>query len=399
MRILVYLSILLALVGCKDREKATNKDSIKEIKVNPGKDSKLLFSNIVECVREVSLRTPKDDPIGEISQLIVSESRYLILDKVAKAIWVFHRCGLLDYKIDKIGYGPGEFLDPFHICFDEVKNEIQVTDNIGDKVLFYNMKNGSFIRSRKFEYSFKNYVRLEGGDYAVHTNKKMNFVFTEGRNRPDTLAYNIYILDSTFQIKKNHFPYKIKNHSMGLAFSFGQHFSRYNDKYLFMESFNDTIYQIDSSKIIPKYLLDFGGNEESVDLYNIQREKIPELLNKLKGVYMPGNFVETKEWISFTYFFGQKLHNCIYYKDSESVFSGILIDDLTGCVGYYKTNSIDKMYYVVDYGLVNSHLDYVEKHITEFPGKYFEKVLNLKEKMEPNGNPIIHEVVLKKVAE
>jgi hypothetical protein len=353
-------------------------------------NSKLLLSEYSNDVSTVKLNLKQGELIGNVDQLIVKKDRFYIRDKVSKTVWVFNLSGSLIYKINNYGKGPGEYSGLDNILVDEKKKELLIFDQSLDKVIYYNLLNGNYKKQQGFEYSFKSVIK-DNNKFFVHTNKAINFEFKSSEQKLDSVNFNLIVFDENFKCLEKKFPYDTKMHPSGISFSFGEHFSSYKDSYLFMESFNDTIFSIKNEKLTPKCIVDFE-NKEKIDFYHLNRSKFYEKLKDVRGAFMPGNFVETCDLYLFSFFNCTTTYYCIYDKESKRNCSGLLIDDINGCLGRYKANRGRYLYYVVDENLLVEHIDYVSNHLSNFGKDYLEKCKKTLHDLKESKNPIIKRI-------
>src|SRR5690606_10613065 len=114
----IFLSFMLA--GCQENK--INNSNIRSIKVNYNDaitiiDTSLIDINSIMYIPLIS----KEVVIGEVSQLLVVDKHFFILDKQQKCVWEFDSKSVFQRKLSRHGKGPGEYTGIERISISEEK--------------------------------------------------------------------------------------------------------------------------------------------------------------------------------------------------------------------------------------------------------------------------------------
>lgn len=155
MKILLNLFIcVLILIGCNKKEDSINNNAIALLpakktseKIEKAKnfsDLFLLKKTIVLDVKDAIIGEPTEIRIANNGNILISDMR------IAKQIALFDSMGNFIKAIGTHGEGPGEFIEPSCISFDN-NNNIIVCDNTLKRITIYN-SSGYYLRSFKIKY-------------------------------------------------------------------------------------------------------------------------------------------------------------------------------------------------------------------------------------------------------
>jgi hypothetical protein len=88
---------------------------------------------------------------GDITKVLEANGRTVVFDKeTANSIFVYDRQGNFIFKTDK-GEGPTQTLLIEDFCVDEGNNQLVVLDNGAMSIKFYDLENGTFVKSTKLK--------------------------------------------------------------------------------------------------------------------------------------------------------------------------------------------------------------------------------------------------------
>lgn len=230
--------------------KIDNKLLTKEAEKNATKRVPLNFTNKV--ILASSLYDVKDiiylesnTLLGEIDKILYFAGKYFIMDQfVSEKVCCFDATGKHSFDIGSKGHGPGEYLALYDFTIDIYSNQILIYD--GQKVNYYSM-NGEFVRSRR--------VGLFGKNLAILDNVG-SLLFCSGNTiYNEDLAFNLILVDSKDSIQSLNMPIcDLQALQKHMPWSY---FCANDTSLYYIESYNDTIYQILKNEILPQYVMDF----------------------------------------------------------------------------------------------------------------------------------------------
>jgi len=143
------LLILLTLTGCQSKNNGPEVISLHPSNLE-------IFSGPLEEILEVEkilpLETHPEALTGGIWGFAQSKSGILIRNKGNKSLLVFNEDGSFKTKIERVGKGPGDYVEVFGQdwipSIDNKKDEIVLSDVYGKKLLFFSA-DGEFISEVK----------------------------------------------------------------------------------------------------------------------------------------------------------------------------------------------------------------------------------------------------------
>ncbi len=102
------------------------------------------FNSSFRVISQVELQDHKL-PISAISTICVDNGKFIILDTQGKQVLVFKQNGILLSSIGKIGSGPGEYKNPYHMDINKF-GQVLILDTGNMRVSKFN-QNGTFLSS------------------------------------------------------------------------------------------------------------------------------------------------------------------------------------------------------------------------------------------------------------
>ena len=104
------------------------------------------MADFVDSVIHIKLETIDESLIGNISQVLFLDSLLIIQDRQTHSVFLFDKNGQFIRTIGRRGQGPGEFATLGRVMLDADNRQIIVFDSALNKVIFYNLDDGAFIR-------------------------------------------------------------------------------------------------------------------------------------------------------------------------------------------------------------------------------------------------------------
>ncbi|MEC3878157.1 6-bladed beta-propeller [Parapedobacter sp. 10938] len=178
--LLVVVAILLVVNNSQGQESPVDTSTIRTLRIDPTTASGGNMSQVFDEINFIPLETTKESVFGDIGQLEVTESLFIVFDHDTKCILLFDRKGKYKTKID-VGKVIGGRLSPEDIDvygFELYKKssdymiEIRTASNVyvfdtnAKQIDHYNRNSNAHISTQ--EYIFKDSVKL----VSYYQNKK-----------------------------------------------------------------------------------------------------------------------------------------------------------------------------------------------------------------------------------
>jgi hypothetical protein len=181
-------------------------------------------------------------PLGEISRIIIHNDRIFILDNTPKIV-CFDMRGKMIYQIDNRGPGPKEYDNIRDICIDKKSETLVAFDNQKRKIMIYDIKTGKYISDISTHYSAAS--GLAGVDETFFFHNPDHSRFEIQKDQTFFLLYS----QTGKQIDSCFLPH---NAISDFDFLFFPFFYSEN-KLLYNNFFEGTVYQLKQNEIIPLY--------------------------------------------------------------------------------------------------------------------------------------------------
>lgn len=264
----MLLPLLILFFSCRDE----NVDTLKNIKSNIEIDKEAYemignakgFSELFTLNNTIQLESNDECIIGEIESVIYlkKENKIIVLDSdITKEVYIFNLEGEYLNKIGKRGSGPGEYLKPMKIAYE---NGVLVVYADNNKFLLFTL-NGTLLREEVIKegriYRYMQRIILFKGDLFCYT---VGVGFDRMNSSEECRIFKFKdckYFEKSFAIE----PEK------SFDFDFGD-MTLMNNSIVFSSFFNGKIYQIDSKQNNVKLLTDLG---ELSDVNKINSKKNP----------------------------------------------------------------------------------------------------------------------------
>ena len=260
------LMLSMAIIGAFQAYKYANMtgaisdSSIRKIKIEQLDMSTVLnYSEIYDSVRFVKLESLPNVIVGQVRKVYMIENGdFLIYDNQGSSVFLFDNNGRFLNLIGQKGNGPGEYMTPEDVVYDEYNKEVIVWDYNKKNLMFFKL-NGSFIKSVKLN----EYI----GAFQVMDKKRIALYLNNGIDVKDyaTQSYNIKIIDRNGTLLDQIFPYSKKMEDFHPPCK--DVFPVYNNRILCKPLYSQVVYELDSCNLNPKYILDFGENTIHPSMY------------------------------------------------------------------------------------------------------------------------------------
>lgn len=199
--------------------------------------------NVFKNVRFIQLENNGDNLLGEDLYFELSDGKIYIFDrKDQKAVFIFDEDGKYLGKTGQSGKGPREYVNAVDFLVRNDTVDFLVHDGSAASIFHYT-SSGGFLGKIKLNYLPYSFELTPENLYAV----SMNYNKMEH-------DHQVYLLDKTGAEVNKFLP---NNTEINLPI--GENcFGKSDDKVLYFEPFNDTVYSFIDSSLNPFLKLDFG---------------------------------------------------------------------------------------------------------------------------------------------
>ena len=295
--------LCLILVSVLFTQCTTNKDKEQDIPIIKFNSSSIevvediLFDTLLQKPEYIILETGENCLIDNIAGLTVSSKEILIISR--GRVLVFDRAGRFISQLGSEGRGPGEYLNPLNVAFDETTN-IYTVYGYMNLVQFYSGKN--VLRKIKLNPDLKRMYQLNSELFVSELKIEPQF--------GDSAVFSLEFFDSGFESLYKHKTAESSDPVDGQLFIVDlMGYINYSDRgLLFKETYGDTIYTLnDRMEVKPFLILDSGDEKYPKELsYNM------EMYMKTNMNYIQlGKFATSKNTFFSSYRFNGESHFAI----------------------------------------------------------------------------------------
>lgn len=300
---LLPLSVIL-FTSCErpvDRFYATMDDNTEIISVPESHDDFTAIDSIISSYRVIPLEPKENVVLGEVTGMKRCRDHFIIWDSHrTKAVVSYSTDGKFERRIGRMGRGPGEYVEPYHVTVAD--SLIVILDGWGNKLVLFN-EEGVCQNEIAFDLSISEIEYLPFSDL---------FLCYAGYNRNDSLAHKeLLVLDRNAQVVRTFFKNKF-------LMNYGDNnisLSSMNDELLYHKSLRQNIVTFDSGmKPLVKYHLDFGRNTLPNHFEKDCSGDFSKFMDRFMGSYsyFDGLFWEQDRFVGFSYVDkGDYKHPCI----------------------------------------------------------------------------------------
>jgi|GEM_PF-1899023 len=250
----------------------------------------------LDSVKYVKLELTDKSIIGYIQKVVVFKNRIYVLDTQTSSLFVFDINGKYIFKIANLGQGPGEYTQLDFFDIDRKKEQIVLTDLMGNWVMRFDLQ-GTFLQKMKIP------LWVEG---VVPNNDKGLVAYANFRDNKTTMnnEFNIIYMDSAMKVRKAYFPYNSSRiEELNIKFSTPQSsvFYSFKDNFCFFSPYGNNIYEIDGEKLLRKYTFDFGDKSFDVNTSpSDDLEKVKQYIDDNNFYFIHG-VQETNKLLMFSF--------------------------------------------------------------------------------------------------
>jgi len=275
------------------------------IEVNPTNIEKIRYSDFVKDFEFIKLKSDGDVFFGNIDKIIQYENDFYILDsQQALTLYVFEKNGDLKYKIDKNGRGPGELTSPYDFDIDEKKQELVIFDGSGQKLVFYDLKDGSFNSEIGIGLDLEKVKVFDDRFFFL-----MNNTVNPYRARVVIANRDFKIVDTFLQIEPGLLNYNVE---------LPRNFSVFNDTLFLTLPSDYNIYALQKGyNFREKFTINPGSYELPEQYFKSGMSLMERYNHSQKSIEFISNFFRTDSYTFFTYRYGQSNGYIFLNSDDE----------------------------------------------------------------------------------
>lgn len=315
-------------------------------------------SSIFDSIHYVPLETNDSSIFKDIDKLCIdSYGNMFVLDiDGTNSVYMFGKYGRFKRKIGRSGRGPGEYV---HIADINLYQDsiIEIYDSEQEKIIQYDTAGG-----------VKNEIRdLEMGNACFfHRGDTLGFYMSCGSYAPNL---NILVHDKEFLFfKQNYSELRRK----------GDYFYELGDSIYVTDNYNDTLYLLKNSSLLPYLMINFGKNRLPTEVRNVEQARQGNFCFDI------GNFKFTSRFIHFSFVHNDYCVFTFYDKKNKQILAGTSIYndiDSIPLLIYENTPNYNDM--IVTYLRASI---FMSATLSEKKSRAIKKLL---QKVHEDSNPII----------
>lgn len=318
------ICVLLLLFACSSKKSEESRGGIKEISMEVN------FSNSIDYFIDttfIPLEFCENCVIGDITKVLKVEDGYIISDRdITNQVFKFGNEGKFKFKIGEKGEGLGNYVLPFDISLVPETENIAILDQNQQKILFFSIKDGSFIEELPINFQAKSIQFLSPNKVAVHFDGQFS------GNERDYLGGILDLKKGEFLVKGVlDFSKTDQNRTAGDFYFSGK-------ELLFSKSLNDTVYSVSENKFSPKYYVDFGKKKVSNEIKILPLMDMRMRMMQELPYYHNGNFIENDKFLFFLWWGEDEFENLAFYNKENNNLDLLKGRELTIKRPFYMDN-------------------------------------------------------------
>lgn len=311
-----YLLLICVISSCHQNNIKHSKPlEIVDIKSAFEKKRPININDISKDCKYVVLESTNESLIGN-NFTVYSDDQYLIAIDRQRILLFDRKSGKFIRKIGNLGNGPDEYSKPYSkIPYDEEK---KVVNAARDRERYEYTLNGLLINKKKGPELAFDFVNIDENTYASFIENYM------GDEKKKIIIFNKE--DSIIKIFPNYLSFPFKGRIDVLFIN--SWFYKLNRQLYFCERFNDTLFNITSNSLIPRFVFDKG-------LYSFPYElRSSSIWDKY---FLTENILESSKYLFYTFGFEGKIYTAMYDKEKKTT----IVNDYIGESGKGYINNIN----------------------------------------------------------
>jgi len=317
-QILIFLILFISSCVKRSEIKSNIPDQVITVNLNDPKTQVDSFMNEIEDVSLIPLKIDTSVILSDATMQLRVTSKYIyIFDVKFKKLYGFSANGNYQFKIDKFGRGPGEYIQPGNF-FVSKDSEISIYDQATKKILFYD-KYGHFIKEKIIDCPANNVAYLADSFFVAYA---QNTVFYD-KNKDGVKIVKINGMTSKTFLP---LPKWISNSKLKLAT--GSNFSYQDFSPRLFLPWSNYVYSITPDSVSCKYKIDFrehnipesflSDNETNID------ENIIEITKRINDSGWASSidfYQESSNYCFFTFMLDRDFNYSLFSKKSKKTYT------------------------------------------------------------------------------
>lgn len=319
-KILLALICLFSMTYCHKIDKRDSENSFPEYKIELSTTKEWSLENLIDSCFYIALETTDSNLLGRIYKINI-DSIIGISDGISNSLHLYSMQGDFLNCIDKIGGGPGEYLQLSDFALSAAEKKVDILDAMQKKIISYSW-NGDVIKEIKlpFEVGVSIFCLWDNA-YAFDQQVRRN---------NSEWKYSLITLSEDGKVIKKMFPYDLY---ADIIFSARNTLMKVNDTLVYLPTYNDTLFSIVGDKAYPRYKLDFGDKWIQNE-YVYDKTKSPmNFINGLQNtdfIYFL-NVLENTSTIWIRYVYKGQSYNTLINKNNSSISTFTIKDENNNC--------------------------------------------------------------------
>ena len=300
---LLVITICFFIVSCSDKEQRCVLEGLPVYPIDFIDRENIEFKSVVDTFFYIPLETSKENLLGKINKVEI-DSVIAISDGMKNVLHIYSFNGKMLCMIDKIGNGPGEYLQLSDFDLSGDDQSIDVLDAMQGKVIRYDW-NGVFKKDLKLPFPvgvsrFVKYKNLYVFDQQTRRN--------EGKWKNSVVA-----LSEDGQVVSKLFPYE---QFADILMSARNTFFWVGDTLNYLPVYCDTVYALDGYRAKPRFKVDFSDKWVDRSFVYGKIQNPMEFISGLKKSEFVCflNVLETRTTIWLDFMYGEDKYCCIINK-------------------------------------------------------------------------------------
>jgi hypothetical protein len=319
--LLLITALLLTACNNKKTESATHSFYTVDYEAAVKNETLVKLSEIAKSVRYIPIQTDTTCLLERSQGFMFTPDNILFQNR--DQILAFDYNGRYIRNIGTPGKGPHEINMMVNVSLLN-KEKLIVIKTLGNNQMLYFDYNGKFVKSMDahtfMSYAIQNDTVL---DYDLCCVGYEDYFFRLTNKNNDTIS-----------VVSN--PFKWTNNTgtiFMITFSEFNPFYRYKDQYFFKSMHNDTVYTINSGKIVPSYLINLGKYQLPIEM-RPENPASKEKFDRVNKQYYYASSIESsgKLFITSSNYMGNDNRHIVY--DIDKSKGTFLVNDSSKASGF-----------------------------------------------------------------
>lgn len=349
----------------------------------------ILFSNLFEKISYIKIPTNDTFLIGRIDKLVVDDNHIFILDKtLSRAVFCIDTNGNKIFEINRVGRGPGEYVDLKDIAYDSIHKELLLFCYVRQMIIWFDLQ-GNYLREKKIPFRTVSIQPLKDRGFVLFCDYNLEDKLKNGDYHP-----NIIVIDSNLKVigQDAYFRGFIDS---GVVWTSMPDFFSFGDVVGIKPDHNNIVYHIKNRSITAAWKLDLGKHSiddrywEKAFEKGMTAEKLEDFCKNMR-LFECVYYCEDDNIIYFMCRCCDVLYYVFYSKETKQIIqTSQFANDLDFFVEFIpKTLKDNKFYGIVNASTICSLRERL-KSVNALPNKVLETI-------EIFDNPVLVIYTMKK---